>query len=290
MAVITLLSLISACHISLLIRILALIIQFHGFPLLCGCFWLPEGIITAASGIIDENVPLFIKVSYWGLSFAQIFISLLDNPRDDGIECRLIDDVLTKYRFHRLAELNRIFDRFRTPRRDGRVVDAFAGLWIDVLRIIYMVYKYDIYMIYKYDICNGTCRHCGRDDGSKIPTSDALRDLRQGILEFIQSTDSYCDAIDLHREAVDHFRTPADNRSASNDNQCCDDLYSQIEALVERVERLRDRCSKMSVWKRAWCRPLVEHFSDGLKPLLMDIILEELDGPTGEQMLKRPEK
>lgn len=282
MPVITLLPLISACHISLLIRILALIIQSHGFPLLCGCFWLPEGIITATSGIIDENVPLFIKVSYWGLSFAQIVISLMDNPRDDGIECRLIDDLLTKYRFHRLAELNRIFDRFRTPRRDRRVVDAFARLWIHVLKHIRMVFKYDIY--------NETYRHCGRDDASKIPTSDALRDFRQEILEYIQSTDSYCEAIDLYREAVDHFRTPADNRSASNDNQCCDDLHFQIEALVERVEGLRDRFSKMSVWRRAWCRPLVEHFNDGLKPLLMDVILEERDGPTLEQMLKWSEK
>lgn len=290
MAAITLLPLISACHISLLVRILALIIQFHGFPLLCGFFWLPEGIITAASGIIDENVPLFIKVSYWGLSFAQIVISFMDNPRDDGIECRLIDDALTKYRFHRLAELNRIFDRLRTPRRDRRVVDAFARLWIDVLRIICMVYKYDIWMVYKYDICNGTCRHCGRDDGSEILTSDDLRDLRQGILECIQSTDSYCEVIDLYREAVDHFRTPADNRSTSNDNQCCDDLYFQIEALAQRVEGLRDRCSKMSVWKRAWCRTLVEHFNDGLKPQLMDVILEERDGPIPEQMLKRSEK
>lgn len=249
MAIITLLPLISACHLSLLVRILALIIQFHGFPLLFGCFWLPEAIITAARGIIDENGPPFLNVCYWGLSLAPMVISLMDNPRDDGIERRLIDDTLTKYRFHRLAELNRILDRLRTPRRDRRTVDSFAKLWISVLKNICMVSKYDMY--------NGKCRHCGRDDASKVSTSDGLRDFRQGILECIQSTGSYCEAIDLYREAVDHFRTPADNRSVSNDNKCRDDLHFQIEALVGRVEGLRERLSKMSVWKRAWCRQLV---------------------------------
>lgn len=140
-------------------------------------------------------------------------------------------------------------------------------------------------MACKYEIYNETYRHCGRGNGSKIPTSEDLTDLRQAILEYIQSADSYCEAVELYREAVDHFRMPANKRSAPNVNRFCDDLHFQLEALVERVERLRDRFSEMGVWKRAWCRPLVVYFNKGLKPLPIDIILEECDGPNQEQML-----
>lgn len=263
-------SAISACHISILVGILGLGMHLYGFPLLFICFWHTEAIISGFSEIFEDDIPPFIRVLHRGLLFAPIIIALIDNPRDDGIERRLIDDILTKYRFHRLVQLNRIIDRIRTPRRDRCVVVAFTRLWVSAIRAICMVGRYEIH--------NEAYRHRGREDASKILTSEDLTDLRQATLEYIRSADSYCEAVELYREAVDHFRMPANKRSAPNVNRFCDDLHFQLEALVEHVEGLRDRFSKMSVWKRAWCRPLVVDFNEGLKPLPMDIILEERDG------------
>lgn len=264
MAIITFQSfpLISACHISLRVRILALIIQFHGFPLLSSCLCIPETIISGLSEIFEGDNPPFLKFLHRGLAFVPIIIALLDNPRDDGIECRLIDDVLTKYHFHRFVRLNRRLDHFRTPCNDRDVIHAFVGVWECAVQITCTASL--------YNACSYMALHRNTDDTSKLPDPKPFDIYRQRIIECLQNTAGLCEVVDRYREAVDHYKTPAGKRSDSGDKQYCNELDFQVKAFIERVEGLQDRLSKMRVWKRTWCQPLVEDFNQGLNRFYVD--------------------
>ncbi|KAL4924840.1 uncharacterized protein BDV17DRAFT_295075 [Aspergillus undulatus] len=212
---------------------------------------------------------------------------------DDGREYRRIDDFLTRRGFHRLARLNRTFDKFRTPKAERDIMLGFISLWDGIDQAIKDVNALDAddTPLIDTEALPELHRQLLIDRYRKTLESYAntlkcyrkildcyrstLESYRQTLASYRKTLDCYDKTLECYNKIMNCYDQSLDQYDKTAESQYRNELRLRIEMLAQSAERTRREFSKMGVWHRAWVRPHLRDINQGLSHLLVQTTMQK---------------